>query len=144
LRSRFRLGAFEFGETGNRRPRRDARQSFAHEQCVGTHSVFSQHVSQMAIVRIEALAIRLEMHPSVQHELGQLLTRGARKRRRGVEPAPDLRRVNSQQAYSPDRDDVDRVAVDDSPHQHEIRTPRRRRRGGRDERGAENCQHTTG
>jgi hypothetical protein len=143
LRSRFRLGAFEFGEPGNRRPRRHARQAFAHELCVRTHSVFAQHVSQMAIVRIDALAIRLKTHPPPQHELGQFLTRGARKRRRGVEPAPDLRRVDSQQPYSPDRDDVYRVAVDDRPHQHEIRTPRRGRRGGRDERGAENCQHTT-
>jgi hypothetical protein len=77
----------------------------------------------MALVRIDTVAVRFETHPPVQHEFGQLVARGAGKRRRRIEPAADLRSVNPQKPHPPYRGDVDRVAVDDSAHQHGIRTP---------------------
>ena len=77
----------------------------------------------MALVRIDTVAVRFETHPPVQHEFGQLVARGAGKRRRRIEPAADLRSVNPQKPHAPYRGDVDRVAVDHSPHHHGIRTP---------------------
>jgi hypothetical protein len=74
----------------------------------------------MALVRIDAVAVRFKAHPPVQHEFGQLVARGAGKRRRRIEPAPNLRRVDAKKPHAPDRGDVDRVAVDNRAHQHRI------------------------
>jgi hypothetical protein len=70
----------------------------------------------MAFVSIDTVAVRFETHPPVQHEFGQLVARGAGKRRRRIEPAADLRSVDAQEPHAPDRGDVDRVAVDHSAH----------------------------
>jgi hypothetical protein len=78
----------------------------------------------MAFVCIDTVAVDFETHPPAQHEFGQLVARGAGKRRRCIEPAADLRSVDTQKPHATNRGDVDRVAVDDRAHQHGIRTPR--------------------
>jgi hypothetical protein len=60
----------------------------------------------------------------MQHEFGQPVARRTRKRRRGVEPAADLRCVDAEQPDSADRSDVDGVAVDDRAHQDSLRPSR--------------------
>jgi hypothetical protein len=83
----------------------------------------------MAFVCIDTVAVDFETHPPAQHEFGQLVARGAGKRRRRIEPAADLRSVNPQKPHAPYRGDVDRIAVDDSAHHHGLRTPQGGGRG---------------
>jgi hypothetical protein len=58
----------------------------------------------------------------MQHEFGQPVARRTRERRRGVEPAADLRCVDAEQPDSADRSDVDGVAVDDRANEQGGRT----------------------
>jgi hypothetical protein len=76
----------------------------------------------MALVRVNLVALRLQTNPSMQHEFGQPVARRTRKRRRGVEPAADLRSVDAEQPDAPDRGDVDGVAVDDRAYEQGIRS----------------------
>jgi len=76
----------------------------------------------MAFVRVKLIALRLQTNPSMQHEFGQPVARRTRKRRRGVEPAADLRSVDPEQPDAPDRRDVDGVAVDDGANEQRVRT----------------------
>jgi hypothetical protein len=58
----------------------------------------------------------------MQHEFGQPVARRTRERRRGVEPAADLRSVDAEQPDSPDGSDVDGIAVDDRANKQGVRT----------------------
>jgi hypothetical protein len=57
----------------------------------------------------------------MQDEFGQPVARRTRKRRRGVEPAADLRSVDAEQPDAPNRSDVDGIAVDDRADEQGIR-----------------------
>ena len=116
----FRLCTFELAESRERRPRRDARQAFAYEYCVGAHAVFPQDVREVATVRVEPIALDFETNPAVQDQLGELVARRACKRSGRVEAAPNLRRVDAKQPHPAERRHVDRVAVEDGAHQHGI------------------------
>jgi hypothetical protein len=85
----------------------------------------------MTLVRVDAVAVRFETHPAVQHELGQFVARGAGKRRSRIEPAPGLRSVDAQKPHAPDRGNIDRVAIDDRAHQYGIRMANPHRGGCR-------------
>jgi len=76
----------------------------------------------MALVRVNLVALRLQTNPSMQHQFGQPVARRTRKRRRGVEPAADLRSVDAEQPDATDRRDVDGVAVDDRANEQGVRT----------------------
>jgi hypothetical protein len=56
----------------------------------------------------------------MQNQLPQAIARFAAERRGGVEAAADLRRVDAEQPHAADRRHVDRVAVDDRAHHHQI------------------------
>jgi hypothetical protein len=85
----------------------------------------------MASVRVGAVAVGFETHPPAEHQFGQLVARRSGERRRGIEPAPDLRGVDAQEPHAPDRGDIDRVAVDNRAHQHGIRRAAHQRGGRR-------------
>ena len=99
----------------------------------------------MTLIGVELIALRFEAHPAMQHEIGQPVSRCTRERRRGIEPASDLRSIDAQEPDTPDRGNVDRVAVDDRFYQHGIRPPQRGRTKA-DMRRADgsNCQHQAG
>ena len=75
----------------------------------------------MAPVCVDLVALRLQTNPSMQDEFGQPVARRTRKRRRGVEPAADLRSVDAEQPDAPNRSDVDGIAVDDRADEQGIR-----------------------
>jgi hypothetical protein len=85
----------------------------------------------MASVRVDGVAVGFETHPPAQHEFRQFVARRPGKWRRGIEPATDLRGIDAQEPYAPDRGDIDRVAVDDRAHQHGIRRATSHRGGRR-------------
>jgi hypothetical protein len=74
----------------------------------------------MAIIGVARGALLLEPHPAVKHEGGETIARLAAERGGRVEPAPDFRRVDAEQPHAADRRDVDRVAVDDPPHEQRL------------------------
>jgi hypothetical protein len=73
----------------------------------------------------------------VKDERREALARFASKRRRGVEPAAKLRRIDSEQPHATDGRDVDRIAIDYSPNQQRL-GPRCRYAG------AAGCSRDTG
>jgi hypothetical protein len=99
----------------------------------------------MTFICVKLLALRFEAHPAMQHEIGQPVSRGARERRRGIEPSSDLRSIDAQEPDTPDRGNVDRIAVDDRPYQHGIRPPQRGCTEADLRRGyGSHCQHQAG
>ncbi len=125
------FGMLELVEPCQRHPRRDARQALAHHDHVRADTVFGDDIREPPLVDIEALAVALEPDPPPQHQPGQLVARRQRKRRRRVEHAADLRRVDAEQPDAAEPGDINRVAVDDRAHHHELRSLQRtqRRRG---------------
>jgi len=117
---RLGLGLLELVEPHERHPRRHAREPLAHQHDVRAAAVAHDHISEPALVDVESLAVGLEPHPAVQHKPGQLVAGRIRERRRRVETAANLRRVDSQQTHTPERRHVDRVAIEDSANQHGI------------------------
>src|SRR5919198_4356494 len=93
----FRLGALQLVQPRQRHARGDAREAFADHRRVDEHAVFANHVREMAIVGVEALTFLLEPNPPVQDERRKALARFAAERRRCVEPAPYLRRVDAEE-----------------------------------------------
>lgn len=57
-------------------------------------------------------AITFETHPAVQHERLQPLTRFDCKRRRSLEAAAHLRRIDAEQTHATDARDPDCIAVE--------------------------------
>ena len=74
----------------------------------------------MPVVHIEQRAFLLETNPSMQDERREPIARLAAEGRGGVEPATDLRRIDSKQPHPAERRHVDRIAVDDGTHQDRI------------------------
>jgi len=111
---------FELVEPRERHPRRDARQAFTHKNHVRADAILGHDVRQPALVDVETLAVALEPDPPPQHQPRELVPRGIRKRRRGVEDTAEFRRVDTEQPHPPKPRHVDRVAVDDRAHQHEF------------------------
>ena len=66
------------------------------------------------------MLVTFEAHPAVQHERGEPVARFLSKRRAGVEPVRDFRRIDAQEADAAVPGHVDRVAVDDRAHEHGI------------------------
>jgi len=103
-----------------RHARRDARKPFAHQHDVRAHVVFGDDVGETAFVHVGPFAVALEADPAVQHERRQPIARCIREGRRRVEDAADFRRVDAKQPHAAVHADVDRVAVDDVPHEHQL------------------------
>ena len=74
------------------------------------------------MVDVARRAFVFEPDPSVQHQRGQAVARFAAERRRRVEAAAELRRVDAEQPHAADGRHVDRVAVDDRSHEHRLAT----------------------
>jgi len=99
----------------------------------------------MTFIRVDLVAVCLETHPPVQHEIRQPVACGAGKWRGGVESTADLRSVDAQQPDTPHGDDIDGVSVDDGTHQYRIRAPQRGCRCARmAQRDGSNCQRQAG
>jgi len=112
---------------------RNAREPFPHEHDIRADTVLGDHVGQPPFVHVETLSVAFQPHPAMKHQAGECVARGIRERRRGVEHAPYLRRVDAKQPYAAERGDVDRVAVEDGANEHELGSVARRR--------SEHCRH---
>ena len=116
---RLGLGALEFVEPCERHARRNAREAFPRQYDVGADTVLRHHIRKPALIGIEAIAgaVALEPHPAAEHKARQFVPGGVGERRRRVEAPADLGRIDSEQANTPDRRDIDRVAVNDSAYE---------------------------
>ena len=56
----------------------------------------------------------------MQHKAGKLVAGGEREWRRRVEAPANLRRVDAEQPDTPERRDVDRVAIENGTHEHRV------------------------
>jgi hypothetical protein len=119
---RFRLRTLQLVEARQRHTRRYAREPFAHHRGIDEHAVFAHYVGEMAIVGVEAIAFLLESNPPMQNERPKALPRLEAERRRRVEPAPDLGRIDAEQPHASDACDVDRVAVEHRAHDDRLRS----------------------
>jgi len=116
----FSFGTFELVETSERQSCGHARQAFADEHGVCADAVFAQDVRQMPAVGVQPIALDLQTNPAVQDQVNEPVARRVRKRRRGIEAAPYLRRVDAKQSDASECRDVDRVSVKDRAYQHGI------------------------
>jgi hypothetical protein len=121
--TRVRLGALQLRQARERRSRRDARQSFAHEHGVHQHAVLGDDIRRPTRAHVGAVAF--ETHPAIEHERGESIPRFARKRHRRTRSASERRRGDAGETHVADRDDVDRVAGDHAAHEHGIGSCRR-------------------
>jgi hypothetical protein len=74
----------------------------------------------MPIVGVEPCAFHLQTDPPIEHEGREAFPRFATKRLRRIQAVADLGRVDPEKSHGSNADDVDRVAVDDRPHQYRI------------------------
>jgi len=126
-------GAHEQVEARERDARRHSREAFLRQHDVGADTVLRHHIRKPALVGIEAIAgaVALEPHPAAEHKTRQFVAGGVRERRGRVEAPANLGRVDSEQTDTPDRRDVDGVAVDDGAYEQRVRSIKwtNRRRG---------------
>ena len=120
---RFALGTLQFLDSTQRQPRADPCETVADQHGVHELAVFRVHVRQVPIVGVECRTILLESHPSMEEQRGETIASLAPKRCIGLEPAAEFRRVDAEQAHSPDGGNVNGVAVDDGSDQHWVGSP---------------------
>lgn len=118
---RFALGTLQLLNPGQRQPRADPCETFAHQQGIHELAVFGVHIRQVPVVRVERWTILLQSNPSMQEQGGETVASLAPKRCTGLEPAAEFWRVDAEQAHPPNGSNVNGVAIDDESDQHRIR-----------------------
>jgi hypothetical protein len=114
---RHSLGTLELPQAFQFLTSRDASQTFTNQQLVHELAVLQKQVRETSTIHIVTQVFIFEAHPTARHEAGEPLLGFTCKRRRRIQPPPNFRRIDAQQANPANADHVDRVAVENLAHQ---------------------------
>jgi len=122
LRFGFRL--IQLAEARARCARRDACQSFAHQDRVHADAVAGDHIGNPTRARRSGVDFSFQPDPTTHHETRQPLA---------CRIGDDGRNLDAEQPHMADRFDVDGVAADHGAYQEGLGYLDRRQRSGRDD-----------